>query len=475
MDNFVQTIDPIVKAINKQLWGWPMMIILIGFGLLSTLYLGFPQFKKSKLGWDNSFGQIFKRDKSNKEGSMSSFQSLATAVAAQVGTGNIGGVAGAILTGGPGAIFWMWITALVGMGTIFVEALLAQKYRQTRNGELVAGPAFYLSQGLKNHNLGGFGKFLAGAFSVLIIVALGFIGNMTQSNSIASVMTEAFNIPHLPIGIALAVASALVFIGGMSRIGKFAELVVPIMAFIYFIAAIVIIVTYSSHLVPTLKLIFEEAFKTEAVVGGIAGYSIRTAIRYGVARGLFSNEAGMGSTPNSHGVADVPHPVVQGSVAMVGVFIDTMVVCTATALIILVTESYKVEGIAGAQITMQAFNTAIPGIGGKFLAIALLFFAFTTVIGWYYFGEANIKYLFKSPIAVRIYQILVFGFIIIGTVLEIGFVWELADLFNGLMVIPNIIGLYILVKEAKKLTEDYDYQIKNGEALHYHYQYESLH
>lgn len=473
MNNFIEMLESWAVAANDFLWGPPMMIILIGFGLYATFYLGFPQLSKLKLGWDESFGQMFKPKSQQKEGSMSSFQSLSTAVAAQVGTGNIGGVAGAILTGGPGAVFWMWMTALVGMATIFVEAVLAQRYRNTKDGELVAGPAYYISQGLAEKNLGGLGKFLASIFAVLIILALGFIGNMVQSNSIASVMTEAFNIEPFYIGIALAIAGGLIFIGGMERIGKFAELVVPFMALIYIIGAIAILVVFSDQIIPTIQAIFSEAFRMEAVAGGVVGYTIRSAIRYGVARGLFSNEAGMGSTPNSHGVADVPHPVIQGSVAMIGVFIDTIIVCTATALVILVSGANDPElGYSGAQITMEAFSRGFPGLGDKLLAIALLFFAFTTVVGWYYFGEANIKYLFKSKSAIRVYQVLVIAFIITGTLLKIDFVWQLADLFNGLMVIPNVIGLVFLISQAKTILKDYNHQMEVGELLHYEYIYE---
>lgn len=404
---------------------------------------------------------------------MSSFQSLATAIAAQVGTGNIGGVAGAILTGGPGAVFWMWITAIVGMATIFVEAVLAQKYRERQDGELVSGPAYYISKGFKEKNMGGLGTFLASVFAILIVLALGFIGNMTQSNSIASVMTEAFNIEPIYVGIGLAIAGGLIFVGGIDRIGKFAEMVVPIMALIYIIGAIVILFIFRDQIIPTISLIFSEAFKTEAVVGGVVGYSIRTAIRYGIARGLFSNEAGMGSTPNSHGVADVPHPVIQGSVAMIGVFVDTIIVCTATAMVVIITGAADPDlGIQGAQITMEAFSRGFPNFGAQFLAIALLFFAFTTVVGWYYFGEANIKFLFKSKSAVRIYQVLVIFFIVIGTLMKIDIVWELADMFNGLMVIPNVIGLLFLASQAKDILKDYNELDRLGKPISYIYPYE---
>lgn len=462
----------LVKQINGILWGAPMMIILAGFGVLSTIYLGFPQFRRFGKAFKQAFGGVFGKDKKqNKEGSMSSFQSLATAIAAQVGTGNIGGVGTAIVSGGPGAIFWMWTLAILGMATISVEAILAQKYRERKNGELVGGPAYYISNGLKERGMGGLGKFLALFFSAMIIIALGFIGNMVQSNSIADALNGAFGANQLIVGIILAIIAGLIFVGGMSRIAKFTELIVPFMAFIYIIGAIAILVKFNDMIIPVLKAIFKGAFTSEAVLGGTAGYAVKEAIRYGVARGLFSNEAGMGSTPNSHAVADVDHPAEQAMVAMVGVFIDTLIVCSATALIIMMTGA-NTSGAEGVNIAMTGFNIAFGGLGSKFLAVALMFFAFTTVIGWYYFGESNIKYLFKSKLAVRVYQVVVLGFIILGSTLKVEFVWQLADMFNGLMVIPNVIGLFILVKEAKKLFKDYDDQVKAGGPISYKYPFE---
>lgn len=467
----LNNLTDIIKQANNFLWGLPLMILLVGFGLVSTIYLRFPQFTKISYGFKESFGKIFSK-KDNKEGSMSSFQALATAVAAQVGTGNIGGVAGAIVSGGPGAIFWMWITAIFGMSTISVEAILAQKYREVRDGQYIGGPAFYISKGLKAKGLEKFGKVLAGTFSVLIILALGFIGNMVQSNSISTALEEAFNAPLLVTGIILAIFASFIFIGGMKRIGNFAELVVPIMALIYIIGSIVVLVKFRAHIPEVFAAIFEAAFSAKAVLGAGVGISVKTAIRYGVARGLFSNEAGMGSTPNSHAVADVDHPVIQGSVAMVGVLIDTLLVCSATSLVILATGANN-SGKEGVMITMDAFNKAFGDIGTKFLAIALCFFAFTTIIGWYYFGESNTKYLFNSKIAVRIYQVVVLSFIIMGSVQKIDFVWELTDLFNGLMVIPNIIGLFILLKEAKIIYDDFEKQAKLGNKLSYNYEHKN--
>ncbi|WP_428842301.1 alanine/glycine:cation symporter family protein [Peptoniphilus catoniae] len=454
---------------NGILWGAPLMILLVGFGLTSTIYLRFPQFTRLGYGFKETFGKALSKDKT-EEGSMSSFQALSTAIAAQVGTGNIGGVAGAIVSGGPGAVFWMWITAILGMSTISVEAILAQKYREIRDGQYVGGPAFYISKGLKNRGLSSLGYFLAGAFSILIILALGFIGNMVQSNSISSALAEAFNLPELFVGIAIALTAAFIFIGGIKRIGSFAERVVPLMALIYIIGSIVVLVKFNNMIVPVFKAIFESAFSAKAVLGGAVGVSVKTAIRYGVARGLFSNEAGMGSTPNSHAVANVYHPVIQGCVAMIGVFIDTILVCTATSLVVLATDAHN-SGKEGVMITMEAFRRAFGDTGAKFLAIALVFFAFTTIIGWYYFGESNTKYLFKSKSAIRVYQAIALCFMVLGSVQKVNFVWELTDLFNGLMVIPNIIGLFILLNEAKDMYRDFDLQVRSGEKLSYKYKH----
>ncbi|MDO5027856.1 MAG: sodium:alanine symporter family protein [Bacillota bacterium] len=469
----LENLTQVVVSINGLLWGPPMMILLVGFGLVSSIYLKFPQFTKLGYGWNETFGKLFKKSERSEadEGSLSSFQALATAIAAQVGTGNIGGVAGAIVSGGPGAVFWMWVTAILGMSTISVEAMLAQKYREKSGDQLVGGPAYYLSNGLKNRNKEGLGKALAAIFAVLIVLALGFIGNMVQSNSISTAITEAFSINPLIVGIIIAILAAFIFIGGIKRIGKFAEYVVPFMAALYIIGAIIVLIKYANMIGPVFKAIFSAAFTGQAMLGGAIGVSIKTAIRYGVARGLFSNEAGMGSTPNSHAVAQVLHPAVQGTVAMVGVLIDTIVVCTATSLVILATGANN-SGKEGVMITMEGFRIAFGEIGAQFLAIALVFFAFTTIVGWYYFGETNIKYLFKSKTALRVYQIIVLFFIVVGSVQKVDLVWELTDMFNGLMVIPNVIGLFILLSEAKELFDDFDSQRKRGERLTYHYKYQ---
>lgn len=458
-------IEAFIDSANGLLWGWPMLIALVGAGVFFTIRLGFPQIVRMGVAMKRVFGGMFKKEKTD---GVSSFQSLATAIAAQIGTGNVAGVATAIMAGGPGAIFWMWMAAIFGMGTIFVEAVLAQKYRETRDGELVGGPAYYIKNGLKNKTLG---RILSVAFSILIIIALGFVGNLVQSNSIADAVSRAFQVPALGVGIVIAVLAAFIFIGGIKRISQFAELVVPFMAAIYILGSIAVLILFASDVPRALASIFIGAFDPQAILGGAAGIAMKEAIRYGVARGLFSNEAGMGSTPHAHAVADVKHPVEQGLTAMVGVFIDTIVVCTCTALVILVTGA-NLHGYEAAGVTQAAFSTAFGPMGEKFLAICLTFFSFTTIVGWYYFGESNVRYLFKNTIMLRVYQLIVIVFIVGGSFQKVGFVWNLADFTNGLMVIPNLIGIVLLSGQAVSLLKDYDKQLESGEDLKFNYEYQ---
>ncbi len=460
----MEFLEKIVGFVNSILWDYVLVFGLVGAGLYFTIRLGFPQITRFGVAAKKVFGGIFKKEKS-KEGSMSSFQALATSIAAQIGTGNVAGVATAITLGGPGAVFWMWVSAFFGMSTIIVEATLAQKYRETdKDGQLIGGPAYYIKNGLKS-------KGLAAFFAISLIIALGFIGNMTQSNSIADAVSRAFNIPQIAIGIGLAILAGLIFIGGIKRIASFAEMVVPIMAAVYILGSLVIIVMFADQIIPIFKAIFVAAFNPKAILGGAAGIGLQQAVRYGIARGLFSNEAGMGSTPNSHAVADVKHPAEQGLSAMIAVFIDTILVCTATALVIIATGA-QYSGAAAAGMTQMAFSTAFGPIGEKFLAICLTFFAFTTIVGWYYFGENNIRFLFKGKTAIRIYQAIVLVFIVLGSFQKVGLVWDLTDMFNGIMVIPNLIAILLMFKESKSIIQDYDTQLKNGKALNYKYPFQ---
>ena len=444
------SINDLVLKVNDVLTGSVLIIALVGIGLLFTFKLGFIQIRGFKDGWNRTFGGLFsKKGDAGKDG-MSSFQALATAIAAQVGTGNIAGAATAIAVGGPGAIFWMWISAFLGMSTIFAEAVMAQKFKQVSDdGTVTGGPVYYIRGAFK----GTFGKVLAAIFAVLIIFALGFMGNAVQSNSIAASWNTAFGIPKIAMGIFVAVVSLFVFTGGMKRIAKVTELIVPIMAAFYIVGSLIVIFANVTAIPAAFHDIIVGAFKPAAVAGGAMGATLKLAVQKGVARGLFSNEAGMGSTPHAHAVAKVDHPVEQGFVAMIGVFIDTFVILNLTALVIITTGS-RTSGLTGAQLSQYAFSSLYGKFGEIFIAICMLFFAFSTIIGWYFFGEANIRYLFGAK-AVKIYSIIVCICVALGSLQEVDLVWNMADCFNSMMVIPNAIALVALSSLVKKTHDDY--------------------
>lgn len=444
------SINDLVLKVNDVLTGSVLIIALVGIGLLFTFKLGFIQIRGFKDGWNRTFGGLFsKKGDAGKDG-MSSFQALATAIAAQVGTGNIAGAATAIAVGGPGAIFWMWISAFLGMSTIFAEAVMAQKFKQVSDdGTVTGGPVYYIRGAFK----GTFGKVLAAIFAVLIIFALGFMGNAVQSNSIAASWNTAFGIPKIAMGIFVAVVSLFVFTGGMKRIAKVTELIVPIMAAFYIVGSLIVIFANVTAIPAAFHDIIVGAFKPAAVAGGAMGATLKLAVQKGVARGLFSNEAGMGSTPHAHAVAKVNHPVEQGFVAMIGVFIDTFVILNLTALVIITTGS-RTSGFTGAELSQYAFSTLYGKFGEIFIAICMLFFAFSTIIGWYFFGEANIRYLFGAK-AVKIYSIIVCICVALGSLQEVELVWNMADCFNSMMVIPNAIALVALSGLVKKTHDDY--------------------
>lgn len=444
------SMNDLVLKVNDVLTGSVLIIALVGIGLLFTFKLGFIQIRGFKDGWNRTFGGLFsKKGDAGKDG-MSSFQALATAIAAQVGTGNIAGAATAIAVGGPGAIFWMWISAFLGMSTIFAEAVMAQKFKQVSDdGTVTGGPVYYIRGAFK----GTFGKVLAAIFAVLIIFALGFMGNAVQSNSIAASWNTAFGIPKIAMGIFIAVVSLFVFTGGMKRIAKVTELIVPIMAAFYIVGSLIVIFANVTAIPAAFHDIIVGAFKPAAVAGGAMGATLKLAVQKGVARGLFSNEAGMGSTPHAHAVAKVNHPVEQGFVAMIGVFIDTFVILNLTALVIITTGS-RTSGFTGAQLSQYAFSTLYGKFGEIFIAICMFFFAFSTIIGWYFFGEANIRYLFGAK-AVKIYSIIVCICVALGSLQEVDLVWNMADCFNSMMVIPNAIALVALSGLVKKTHDDY--------------------
>lgn len=452
----------IVQTINSYLSDYVLVILLIGVGFWYSVKTGFVQLKYFGYGMKKTFGELNLFGKKHDAG-MSSFQALATAIAAQVGTGNIVGASGAILTGGPGAIFWMWIIAFFGMATIYAEATLAQETRVVReDGSIHGGPVYYITTAFK----GGFGKFLAHFFAIAIILALGFFGCMVQSNSIGSTISTAFGIPSWVVGIVLVIFCAAIFLGDVKRLASVTEKVVPIMALVFLIGGLAVLVIRAKYLPETFGMIFKYAFKPDAIIGGSFGYALKTALSQGAKRGLFSNEAGMGSTPHAHALANVSCPHEQGVVAMVGVFIDTFVVLTLNALVIISTlytsdgilaSGVIPEGIGKANLAQTAFGTVFgEQFGAMFVAICLFFFAFSTILGWNLFGKINVIWMFGDKGKV-VYTVIALIFIFLGTLTSSDLVWELSDMFNQLMVIPNVIALFALtgmvvasVKSVKK-------------------------
>ena len=464
-----EVLYPIVCKINEYLSNYILVFLLIGVGLWYSIRTRFVQVRCFGEAMKKTFGNLKLKGGAQASG-MTSFQALATAIAAQVGTGNIIGASGAILTGGPGAIFWMWVIAFFGMATIYAEATLAQKTRSVdADGNVKGGPVYYITTAFK----GGFGKFLAGFFAVAIILALGLMGSMVQSNSIGSTFQTAFGIPAWIMGVVLVAICAVIFLGGVQRLAAVTEKIVPIMAGIFLLAALSVLVVRIKYIPETFAMIFKYAFNPNAIIGGGIGFALKTAISQGAKRGLFSNEAGMGSTPHAHAQANVAHPHDQGVVAMAGVFIDTFVVLTLNALVIIST-LYTTGGplhecgaaaastvLNKTNLAQTAFGTVFgESFGNIFVAICLFFFAFSTVLGWNLFGRINANYLFgkKNPkLCNTIYTLVALVFIFLGTLTGNDLVWELTDMFNNLIVLPNDLALFALtgmvctmLKEGRK-------------------------
>lgn len=459
-----EVLYPIVCKINEYLSNYILVFLLIGVGLWYSIRTRFVQVRCFGEAMKKTFGNIKLKGGAQKSG-MTSFQALATAIAAQVGTGNIIGASGAILTGGPGAIFWMWVIAFFGMATIYAEATLAQKTRIIdKDGTVHGGPVYYITTAFK----GGFGKFLAGFFAVAIILALGLMGSMVQSNSIGSTFQTAFGVPAWVMGIVLVIICAIIFLGGVQRLAAVTEKLVPVMAAIFLLGALVVLAIRIQYIPETFGMIFKYAFDPSAIIGGGIGYALKTAISQGAKRGLFSNEAGMGSTPHAHALANVKSPHEQGTVAMIGVFIDTFVVLTMTALVVICTlyagngplAHGAVDGISKTNMAQLAFSSVFgETLGNAFVAICLLFFAFSTIVGWNLFGRINVNYLFgkKANLA---YSIIAIIFIFLGSCLSNDLVWELTDMFNQLMVLPNMIALValsgIVAVAARKHNDEHE-------------------
>lgn len=439
-------IQSFLTIVSDFVWGPPLLILLVGTGIYLTLLLRGLQFRK--LFYSLWLALVKRKEEGDNPGDISHFQALMTALAATVGTGNIAGVATAIAIGGPGALFWMWITGLVGMATKYAEAVLAVKYRVVdEKGQMSGGPMYYISKGL---NL----NWLGALFAVFASVAAFGIGNMVQSNSVADAVNHSFNIPVEYTGIALAVLTGLVILGGIKSIGKVTQVLVPSMVVFYMLAALIVVVIHIEAVPNVIYLVLVEAFTPTAASGGFAGATVMLTIRMGVARGVFSNESGLGSAPIAAAAAQTKHPVTQALVSMTQTFIDTIVVCSFTGFAILVSGVLE-TGVTGAPLTSLAFETALPGNwGGIIVSLGIIFFAYSTILGWCYYGEKSIEYLLgiRSVIPYRILFIIA---VFVGAIVKLDLVWTFADIMNGLMALPNLIGLLGLGGIVAAETKNY--------------------
>ena len=438
-------LDDYLNQLSAVVWGPVMLAFLLGVGIFLTLGLkAFPWRYTVK-----SFVMLWKSRESEQEGDISPYQALMTSLSATIGTGNIAGVATAIALGGPGAIFWMWITALFGMATKYAEAVLAVKYREIdEEGRHVGGPMYYIKNGL-----GKRWYWLAVIFALLGAIAAFGIGNMVQANSVADAVETLFQIPVWQTGVVMTVLTAAVILGGLSRIAAVAAKLVPTMAVTYIAGALFVIVKHYDQVPAALLLIINSAFTETAAVGGFTGAAVWAAIRFGVARGVFSNEAGLGSAPIAHAAARTKNPVQQGMIAMLGTFIDTLMVCTMTALVIVLTGAWS-SGETGAALSTLAFNTGLPGWGGYIVVFGLVVFAFTTILGWSYYGERCAEFLFGVRV-IWPYRVLWLCAIPVGAMGKLGLIWTLADVMNGLMAVPNLIALSLLSPVIFKVTRQY--------------------
>ena len=442
----MEFITEMVGAINGVVWGVPMLILILGAGLFLTVGLRFLTIMKIPFG----FSLLWKgRIPGNDAGDITPFNALMTSLSATIGTGNIAGVATAIFLGGPGAVFWMWMTALVGMGTKYAEAVCAVRFREKdENGNFVGGPMYYIQNGM-----GANWRWLAITFALFAGIAGFGIGNMVQSNSIADALYTTFDIPHLYTGIIVALLVGAVLLGGIQRISQVVGALVPFMAALYILALIVVLAINANAMPAAFGLIFTHAFSPAAATGGFAGAAVWAAIRFGVARGVFSNEAGLGSAPIAHAAAKTKGPVSQGLVAMLGTFIDTLIVCTFTALAILSTGVWT-SGATGAALTSAAFEAALPGFGGVIIAVSLAIFAFTTIIGWSYYSERSLQYLFGTSIIMPFRAVWSLA-AIVGATVKLGFIWLLADTLNAMMAIPNLVALVVLSPIVFAVTKEF--------------------
>lgn len=442
-------ISDLIGTVNGIVWGWPMLVLILGVGFFLSIGLRLMPILRLGTGFRllARGGRAAEGDEG--EGEIPPFQALMTAMAATVGTGNIAGVATAVFLGGPGALFWMWLTALVGMATKYAEAVLAVKYREVdANGQHVGGPMYYIKNGMGPRWL-----WLGVAFAVFAAIAGFGIGNTVQANSVAHVLEDNFGIPVLASGLVLMVLVGAVLLGGIRRIGRVAAALVPFMALLYVSVGLVVLMLNADQIGAALALIVESAFTGHAAEGGFAGAAVWAAIRFGVARGVFSNEAGLGSAPIAHAAAQTRDPVRQGMIAMLGTFLDTLVICTITGLV-LITSGAWTSGESGAALTAAAFGLALPGFGDGLVAVALALFALSTIIGWSFYGEKAVEFLLGVR-AITPYRVLWILAIPVGATLELDFVWLLADTLNALMALPNLIALLVLSPVVFALTREY--------------------
>ena len=437
-----------ILKVNDFIWTYILIAMLIVLGLYFTFKTKFVQFRYFKemfrLLGDGASGE-------KKEGSISSFQAFCISTASRVGTGNIAGIAMAIVAGGPGSVFWMWLIALVGSASSFVESTLAQIYKVKDEGSFRGGPAYYIEQGLGSKKMGIL-------FSVLITICFGFIFNAVQSNTITAAFNNAFGFDRLVVGIVLAAITGIIIFGGVHRVAKVSEIIVPIFAVLYILVSLFVVFININEIPNILKMIFESAFGLrEMSVGTIGGM-----ILVGIKRGLFSNEAGMGSAPNAAATADVTHPVKQGLIQTLGVFTDTIVICSCTAFMILLYPGYSTAGLEGIELTQAALSSQIGPIGNAFIAICILLFAFSSIVGNYYYGESNIEFISGNKTVLNLFRAVVVGMVLFGSVAKVAIVWDLADVFMGLMAIINLIAISLLGKYAFIALNDYTKQKKAG-------------
>ena len=444
----MELLNNLVGIVNELLWSKVLIIMLITLGIYFTFRTKFVQFR--------FFGEMFRllgdgAKGEKKEGAVSSFQAFCISTASRVGTGNIAGIAMAVVAGGPGSVFWMWLIALIGSASSFVESTLAQIFKIKDGEGFRGGPAYYMEQGLKSKGMGV-------AFSILITICFGFIFNAVQSNTITAAFNNAFGMNRLVIGLILAALTGVIIFGGVHRVAKVSEIIVPIFAVLYILVSLFVVVINIGEIPGIIKAIFESAFGLrEMAVGSMSGM-----ILVGIKRGLFSNEAGMGSAPNAAATADVTHPVKQGLIQTLGVFTDTIVICSCTAFMILLYSDYATAGLEGIELTQAALSSQIGPIGNVFIAICILLFAFSSIVGNYYYGESNIEFMSKNKTILNVFRAMVVGMVLFGSVAKVQLVWDLADVFMGIMAVINLVAIALLGKYAFIALKDYSDQKNAG-------------